>query len=146
MVRTRLAAITGLIAALSVFSAAPASAATVTLYTVMTGAAERPTPNNSPATGDATVYVYDDNTVCVVLRVSNLTSPVTGAHIHIGGPSEAGPVVMPLNPPVNGFSYTCSRVSAQLAQGLRTNPGAYYVNVHTTQFPGGEIRGQLRAV
>ncbi len=51
-----------------------------------------------------------------------------------------------LNPPTNGFSSTCVAVSADLANALRTNPANYYVNVHTTRFPGGEVRGQLARV
>lgn len=146
MVRIRRGVFVGIVMAVLVLGATGADAQTVRLYTRMTGAAERPTPNNSPGTGDATVYVNPDNTVCTVLRVANLTTPVTGAHIHVGPPTEAGPIVVPLTSPTNGFSYTCTTVSATLANQLRTNPGAYYVNVHTTRFPGGEIRGQLAAI
>ncbi len=36
----------------------------IRLYTRLSGAAERPTPNNSPGVGDATAYVYPNNVVC----------------------------------------------------------------------------------
>ena len=115
----------------------------VRLYTRMTGAAERPTPNNSPGVGTAVVYVYSNNVVCTVLRVARLTTPVIGAHIHVAPPTAAGPIVVHLVAPTSGFSYGCTSVSADLATQLRTNPGNYYVNVHTTMFTGGEVRGQL---
>ena len=147
MVRTRGVVFAAVVmAALLVGATGAAAQDTVRLYTRMTGAAERPTPNNSPGRGDATVFVRPNNTVCTVLRVANLTTPVIGAHIHIGPPTAAGGIVVHLAAPTSGFSYSCTTVSATLANQLRTNPGAYYVNVHTTRFPGGEIRGQLAAI
>ncbi len=147
MIRSRRAAFAGVVLGVVLLTATGANAQdTVRLYTRMTGAAERPTPNNSPATGQAIVYVFPDNRVCTYIRVSRLTTPVTGAHIHVAPPDAAGPVVVPLNPPTNGFSATCTTVSAQLANQLRTNPSNYYVNVHTRMFLGGEVRGQLAAL
>jgi hypothetical protein len=147
MVRTRRAVFAaGALTVLLLSTTGAAAQDTVRLYTRMTGAAERPTPNDSPGTGDATVFVNPDDTVCVVLRVAALTTPVVGAHIHIGPSTEAGGIVVHLTPPTSGFSYTCTAVAPALAEQLRTNPSAYYVNVHTTRFPGGEIRGQLAAV
>ncbi len=116
------------------------------LYTRLSGANERPTPNNSPGIGDAIVYVYPNNVVCTTVRVVRLTTPVTGAHIHIAPPTSAGPIVVHLNPPTSGVSTTCTAVSADLANALRTNPTNYYVNVHTQMFPGGEVRGQLARI
>ena len=144
MVRTRRAVFAGIIVAVVLLSATGAGAQeTVRLYARMTGAAERPTPNNSPGVGTALVSVHPDNTVCTVLRVARLTTPVIGAHIHVGPSTAAGPVVIPLTSPTNGYSQTCTTVSADLATQLRTNPSNYYANVHTTRFPGGEVRGQL---
>ncbi len=153
MIRSRRAVFAGFVLAAVLLTAAGAyagdgggatgSGTPIRLYTRLSGAAERPTPNNSPGVGDAIVYVYPNNVVCTTIRVARLTSAVTGAHIHIGSTSEAGPVVVPLTPPTNGFSNTCVAVSPELANALRTNPTNYYVNVHTTTFPGGEVRGQL---
>ena len=143
MVRLRLALVAGFVMLLSLVWTAPAGAQTATiLYTRMTGAQETP-PNSSRGIGDAIVFVYPNNTVCTVLRVHGLSTPVVGAHIHQAPPGVPGPIVIPLQNPVNGFSYTCSQVSSDLAAQLRNNPGAFYANVHTTNIPGGEIRGQL---
>ena len=156
MIRTRRGAFAGIVLALVLLSAAGAYAGTdgsstgtgtpVRLYTRMFGFNERPTPNNSPGVGDAVVYVYPNNVVCTALRVARLTTPVVGAHIHVGSSNVAGPIVVHLIQPTSGFSYGCSTVSADLANQLRTNPTNYYVNVHTTMFPGGEVRGQLAAI
>ena len=153
MIRARRRAFAGMVLAVLVVSGAAAYAGTdgggtpsgtpVRLYARMTGGAERPTPNNSPGVGDAVVYVYPNNVVCTALRVARLTTPVIGAHIHIGPATAAGGIVVHLTPPTSGFSYGCTTVSADLATQLRTNAVNYYVNVHTTMFTGGEVRGQL---
>ena len=79
MIRGRRGLFAGMVLAVVILSGAGAYAGTdggstpsgraVRLYTRMTGAAERPTPNNSPAVGDAIVFVYSNNVVCTVLRV-----------------------------------------------------------------------------
>jgi CHRD domain len=153
MIRGRRALLAGIVLAVVIVSGAGAYAGTdggatpsgtpVRLYTRLTGLAERPTPNNSPGVGDAVVYVYPNNVVCTALRVARLTTPVVGAHIHIAPTTAAGPIVVHLVQPTSGFSYTCASVSADLATQLRTNPQNYYVNVHTSMFPPGEVRGQL---
>jgi hypothetical protein len=67
---------------------------------------------------------------------------VTLAHIHVGAADTFGPVVVNFNPTVNGLD-NCVSADPQLIKTIRQNPEAYYVNVHTTQFGAGAIRGQL---
>ena len=139
-VRIRLAVLAVLAGALSLFAAAPAAVAdNLRLHAVMTGSQESP-PNSSPAVGQATVYFPRDNTICVLLRVSGLSAPATGAHIHR---APTGNIVVPLTAPTNGFSFTCRTVSAELLAELRSNPSTFYVNVHSSNYPAGEIRGFL---
>jgi hypothetical protein len=38
----------------------------------------------------------------------------------------------------------CTTADSGLLAAIEANPRAYYVNVHTMMFPGGEIRGQLK--
>jgi hypothetical protein len=111
-----------------------------TLGTTMTGAAERPGPGDADGRGRAAIFVQG-NQVCWLLNATNI-GRATAAHIHQGGPSVAGPIVVPLTPP-NPFSTQCSTVQASLANQLRSNPAGFYVNVHTGAFPNGAIRGQL---
>ncbi|GAA4040443.1 CHRD domain-containing protein [Parerythrobacter jejuensis] len=67
---------------------------------------------------------------------------MTVAHIHKGDAGENGPPVMTLElTPDN--TPKCDTVEGSLARSIGNKPGQYYVNLHTAEFPGGAIRGQL---
>ncbi len=80
--------------------------------------------------------------VCFEIEVSGI-STVVAAHIHTGAAGVNGPPVVNFNPVVNGLSNCVSGVDAELSKDIRQNPALYYVNVHSTEFPGGAVRGQL---
>jgi hypothetical protein len=91
-------------------------------------------------------------TVCYRIKVRKL-DPVTAAHIHVGGAGVNGGIVIDLsiltaqkNVWVSSIVYKAcvTGVATSLINTIKANPAAYYVNVHTTVFPGGAIRGQLR--
>ncbi len=82
----------------------------------------------------------------------------TGFHIHKGAAGENGPIT--INP---GFENPTQAVRSGIGnfrlavevplnnaaavetfEGLFNDPGSYYVNLHSTAFPGGTVRGQLR--
>jgi hypothetical protein len=81
---------------------------------------------------------------------SNLTCPATAAHIHGPAPTNTpAPIVVDLAGlnvlaanPANGGSIVGSIVLAT-NQSLDLLSGLYYINVHTSNNPAGEIRGQL---
>lgn len=101
-------------------------------------------PADPDGRGSAT-FIIDGGTLCFGLSVTNIGTP-TGAHIHVAKPGQNGPIVVPLTAPSTGdpgASSGCVAVSADLAENLQAHPHDYYVNVHTTQFPGGAIRGQV---
>ena len=97
------------------------------------------------ATGTAVVRIrQDDGILCYRLHVANVTLPTVAAHIHRGGPSVNGPVVVPFTAPgANGDSSGCADVQAALINEIVGNPAGFYVNVHTREHPGGAIRAQL---
>ena len=96
--------------------------------------------------GSASLMVQVEGTSDVFinynLMVTNIAKP-TAAHIHRGGPGQNGPIVATLNPPSNGSSTGVIVSSDQWAFDLADNPNGFYVDVHTTQFPNGAIRGRL---
>lgn len=98
-------------------------------------------PNASPATGYATVVLNNaQNSIHVHLEFSGLTSAQTGAHIHgPAGPGVPAGVIFPLSlgsPVEADFAITATQVGY-------LNDGLLYINVHTTNFSAGEIRGQF---
>ncbi len=106
----------------------------------LTGPQETP-PNNSTATGRATLLLSpDEKTARVSLTFAGLSSGQTDAHIH--GPAVAGvsaPAIFPL--PLGQLSDFSITLTAAQVQDLKN--GLLYVNVHSSNFTTGEIRGQF---
>jgi hypothetical protein len=74
-------------------------------------------------------------------------SPTLG-HIHKAPFGVNGPVVVPLfttpmPSTIIAVSGTVSGLDAALVNDIRSHPSAFYANLHTAQFPGGAVRGQL---
>jgi hypothetical protein len=117
----------------------------VTLKAKLLGANEVPGPGDPDGTGKATVTI-DPATgqVCFKILSKNLTLPSTNAHIHEAPKGVQGPVVVQLaGPDGSGMSKGCLPTTPGQAQEIVDGPSGFYVNVHTTDFPGGAIRGQL---
>lgn len=123
----------------------------------LSGRQEAP-PVVTTATGSATVSVDPGlGQIVVTVTVSGL-SDITDAHLHVGPPGMDGPIIFPLasgpftSPLV--VTLTSSNLVPAPAQGIDTigdaiqaiQGGRTYVNVHTTAFPDGELRGQVGPV
>ena len=131
-----------LVLAVVLISAVPVVAAQrATLQASLAGEKEVPGPGDPNGRGEAEVKVYKAK-VCYELEVERI-KPATAAHIHRGGPSVAGPIVVELKAPTDGTSEGCKAISKQLSKKLRDNPSHYYVNVHNVPYPDGALRGQL---
>ena len=138
----RLTLLAALVLALLLIAAVPVMAAQrATLEASLSGEKEVPGLGDPNGRGDADVKVYKAK-VCYELEVERI-KPATAAHIHRGGPSVAGPIVVELKAPTDGSSEGCKAISRQLSKNLRDNPSRYYVNVHNNPYPDGAIRGQL---
>lgn len=80
----------------------------------------------------------------------DITLPTAAAHIHEGEAGVAGDIVVTLEASVEidgtgiGLATGCVRNQPKpLLRAIKNNPDQYYVNVHTSDFPGGAVRGQL---
>jgi hypothetical protein len=111
----------------------------------MTGAAERPGPGDPDGFGVALIRMdAGKGMVCWSLKVRDTLLPATAAHIHRAPRTDPGPVVVPLSAPgADGRSKGCIQADPALIREMMANPGAFYVNVHNTDFPPGAVRGQL---
>jgi hypothetical protein len=115
------------------------------LATTLTGNAEVPGPGDPDGTGTATIRLRaGEGRICFQLNVSAITLPATGAHIHVGAAGQSGAIVVPFTPPnASGAASGCVDVSRTLVAAILANSHGYYVNVHTSDFPNGAVRGQL---
>lgn len=140
----------GLVAVVCLLAAAALQAQTFGV--VMTGSQERPNPTTSPGWGNATVSFTDAThaAINVAIAVRGLTTPINGAHIHEkASGSDVGNIVVGFTPTAtftNGKLTGTFPIPSDVAGRLLANPGNFYMNVHTTQNPGGEIRGDLTPV
>jgi hypothetical protein len=96
--------------------------------------------------GGATV-VTTDTQLCFAVAVRGIgISAPTAMHVHRGRPNENGAVVVTLVPPPSGdpgASAGCVPVASDLLQEITKHPIRFYVNIHTSDFPDGALRGQL---
>jgi cysteine-rich repeat protein len=121
----------------------PAGATIVQFAATLNGAQETP-PNGSAGSGSGTLTMDTDaNTLIGSATFSGLGSAETMAHIH--GFSAIG---VPSGIIFNLAIGSPKAVNWNFAEGQQANiiAGLTYFNVHTTGFPGGEIRGQILRV
>lgn len=106
----------------------------------MTGAEEVP-PVNTSASGSGSITVGDDGAVSGSFRTQGST--IAAAHIHEGAAGANGPVIVPMQK--SGDEWVIP-AGAKLtpAQLQAYKAGRLYVNFHSAQYKGGEIRAQLR--
>ncbi|MEO7245337.1 MAG: CHRD domain-containing protein [Rubrivivax sp.] len=153
--------------------AAPAQAEVI-LYEATLSGLQEASPNTSEGAGSVGVTIdTDDSTMRVQATFSDLTGTTTAAHIHCCAPIGVNASVATTTPTFLGFpsgvtsgtydatfdmtlasSYrsgfiddhggTTALAFAALLEGL--DDGLAYFNLHTSAFPGGEIRGQLSLV
>ena len=82
----------------------------------------------------------DGTKVCWAFTLRGVDHP-NAAHIHNGGPTVSGPVVVPLGA---AFAQSgCTTAPSNVTDAILASPATYYVNVHSQKYPDGAVRGQL---
>jgi hypothetical protein len=121
-----------------------AARAAETFIALMNSPQEVP-PNDSNGHG-LVFFTYEGRMLCYAINYTELGSDEIAAHIH--GPAEPGvnaAVLFPISPdpsPLGSPKQGCLG-PLTAAQGRDLERGLLYVNIHTTEFPNGEIRGQI---
>jgi hypothetical protein len=106
----------------------------------LTGAEEVP-PNDSKAVGSGSITIAADGSVSG--KVATPTIQGKAAHIHVGAPGQAGPPIITLVGGDGGTWSVPEGAKLTAAQIASWKAGNLYVNVHTAEHPGGEVRAQL---
>jgi CHRD domain len=100
----------------------------------------QPVPGASGSGTSSFSFRLGRSQICFTLTVTGLTN-VTAAHIHR---FEGGAIVVPLTAPASGSSSGCVTIDRELLQEIVRTPAAFYVNVHTSAYPDGQVQGRLR--
>ncbi|MER6353239.1 CHRD domain-containing protein [Streptomyces sp. NPDC001634] len=136
-------------------SGTPAGTGGTTLVAGLRGANEVPVAGG-PAVGDkdgaALEFVrVKGDTVSVAVTWRGTGRP-TMLHIHQGAKGVNGGVKIDFSKLLakgskgHTVSGSVKVTDAALLSQLKTDPGAFYANLHTAEFPGGAVRGQLHNV
>ena len=94
-----------------------------------------------PSSGSCSFRIAEDGTTTGSVTTRDVQG--TMAHIHRGGKSTNGPVIVPLDKNGDTYSVPGGRKLTP-AQIDELKKGNLYVNVHTNRHKGGEVRGQLQ--
>jgi hypothetical protein len=143
--RTRPRFLLTIATALALLAALALAGTVLAAETILTADLAGDAETDEDGTGSAMITLDPDaGTACWELTVENI-EPVEQSHIHVGAEGESGDVVVPLD--VDGFEGTSEGCvedqDAATLQAIVDDQSGYYVNVHTADFPGGAIRGQL---
>jgi Cu/Zn superoxide dismutase len=121
-----------------------------TLGAVLTPSQEVPATTVSGFGNSTVTFDAARQNITVTITATNLGAAINNFHIHEAPAGVNGPVVVNLiglgGTFVNGTMTGTFPIDPAVAQRLLQNPSNFYVNVHTTAFPGGAIRGQLAYV
>jgi hypothetical protein len=116
----------------------------------LSGDQEIPVPGKPPVgdpTGRAVAFIHAKGTQVSYAFAWIGINPTLG-HIHEAPDGVNGPIVVPLFTtavPTTVFAIagTVTGVDPALVSRIDDNPSGFYTNLHTAQFPGGAVRGQL---
>jgi hypothetical protein len=117
------------------------------LTVALSASFENPAPAGRTETSTASIKIYDDNSLTVDATINNLSASdnLTLSHIHTGDPVTNGPVLQDFKPVFTGnvLKATVTGLRTTLIDSLKAGTADLYMNIHSTQFPSGLLRGQI---
>jgi len=134
-------AVAALASATLTLGTAEVAGAATTLTAHLSGKAEVPQAGNGSGSARITLKGRKRR-VCFSITLKNVGTAMAG-HIHKGGKTVAGPIVVPLFAEPTTEPSGCVSAKRSVIRAIKRHPRRYYVNVHTAQYPGGAARGQL---
>jgi CHRD domain len=111
------------------------------VYVMLSGVQEVPAVKTSAA-GNGTITINADMTVSGSVTTTGLAG--TGAHIHSAATGKNGPVAVALTKSGDNAWSVPAGAKLTADQYKAYKAGDLYVNVHSAENKGGEIRGQLK--
>lgn len=141
-----------------------------TVHETLSGLQEDPLRLSTTGNGQFQIHIDEAaQTIAYELSYADLEGSVLQAHIHIGGPSQSGGIsaflctnlgngptgtqLCPAAPAMISGTITPADVIGPTGQGVSAGEfaellaavraGQTYANVHSTKYPGGEIRAQI---
>ena len=107
----------------------------------LSGTEEVP-PVTTSASGSGTIGVGEDRSVSGSFKTQGVA--VLAAHIHEGAAGQNGPVIIPLQKTSDDEWAVPPGAKLTESQFQSYKAGRLYVNFHSAQYKGGEIRAQIR--
>jgi CHRD domain-containing protein len=107
----------------------------------LTGDQEVP-PVTSTATGVGTIVIKNDHAVSGSIKTTGIEGTV--AHIHLAEPGKNGPPIITLTKTAESTWSVPEGAKLTDDQYQSFKQGNLYVNVHSAEHKGGEIRTQLK--
>jgi len=122
-------------------SAAGITAQSADIAVKLTGDQEVPAVASS-ATGVGTIVIKSDKSVSGSIKTAGIEGTV--AHIHLGEPGKNGPPIITLTKTADNTWSVPAGAQLTDDQYKSFKEGNLYVNVHSAEHKGGEIRTQLK--
>jgi CHRD domain len=129
------------IVATAALTLASASALAGDVKVKLTGAEETP-PVTTSATGSGTITIGSDKSVSGSVKTTGIEG--IAAHIHTGASGQSGPPIITLTKGTDGAWTVPAGSKLTDEQYDAFKAGNLYVNVHSADHKGGEIRAQLK--
>jgi hypothetical protein len=118
-------------------------------FTIKLTPEEEPSGGDRDGSGDARLDLDEaGQTACYSLSWKGLSGFVTAAHLHTGPRGQDGGHAIDFFndqhfPGEQSTASGCVPTTPDMIKAIIAKPSGYYVNVHSTEFKAGAIRGQL---